>query len=735
MRARARTNSIRTSRLSTHIGELRQVSLSWGHSQVLAYLARQGGTRGAREYQRASHVCGEQADGGEVKEEKKKRVVEMENGGEKFYGLVEQGRYRARIGALGVASFSLQLPYIFLVYLPSNTRPEIACCFACNAMGIRGLSAAVRHYGKFSPLSGDTVVIDGPALVYQVLDGCMRRRPSTNGFICQPSYSTLGRMVIGWLEELQRHNVIVRKIYFDGYLPPSKWQVRQKRLLEQSENMKRLLASHPLGSSRLPEGAFEAIKAEIALTRSVGHSSHSNWIPKPPFLVPAVIEILKNCRTWGPLVEVVSGEADVFCAEDIRRHGGVLLTSDSDLLITELGLNGRVSFFTDVVVANQSDESQGLMACKFSLHAINDTLGISNVGGLGRVAFEKVKCRTSFNDAVKRAKDSNDTSLKSSEFQTFMEEYSMKEYLPRDHPVQRILSGLDPRISEIVIQTLLFDGTGAVLGNADNSRGPETLAMFLPVMIENRDRKSAWTMSTAVRQLAYGIMQTFAIDRSPLVIEYRLLETSNSLIGRQIDVLGLEETLEQCRLLIDTTKQLAARVPRTDIQWLAFAIYQDIMWSTSEQRPPLSALIIHKAKHDLEDAGDYSWDTIHFAAQVQASLYSLRMAKHILDVSASLLPALPPPMQELRECLSTLPTIAEWPTVENISQVLAAAGEAGTLSIITDILGMPAIEDPGNLLDTSQRKKRRVKNGFLRSERDPERPVSVNPFAVLSHAS
>ncbi|KAI0101542.1 hypothetical protein GGR51DRAFT_574934 [Nemania sp. FL0031] len=603
-------------------------------------------------------------------------------------------------------------------------------------MGIRGFSAAVRHYGKFSPLSGDTVVIDGPALVFQILNGCMRKRPSTNGFICQPSYSTIGRMVIGWLEELRRHNVTVRKIYFDGYLPPSKWQVRQSRLLKQSETMKRLLASHPLGSSRLPEGAFEAIKAEIALTQSAGHSSHSNWIPQPPFLVPAVIDILKSCRSWGPLVEVVSGEADMFCAEDIRCHGGVLLTSDSDLLITELGPNGSVSFFSDIVAVNRSDVSQGLVACKFSLHAINDTLGISNVGGLGRVAFEKVKHQTSFNNALERAKDRNSKSLESSEFQSFMEEYCMKEYLPRNHPVQKLLSSLDPRISEIVIQTLLFDGAGTVpdLGNSDDSRGPETLAMFLPVMIENRDKKSAWTMSTAVRQLAYGIMQTFAIHRSPVVIEYRLLEASNSLMGRQIDVLGPEETLEQCRLLTGTLKQLIERIPSACMQWLAFAIYQDIVWSTSEQRPPLSALVL-QAKLESSDTDEHSWDTIHFAAQVQASLYSLRMVKQILDVAASLCTALLPTMRELRECLSTLPTIVEWPTVQNISQVLATTGEVNTLSIVTDILGIPEIDVPGDLLETSRPKKRKNKSGLLRSERDPKRPTSINPFAVLSHVS
>ncbi|KAI1426621.1 hypothetical protein F5Y12DRAFT_741743 [Xylaria sp. FL1777] len=604
-------------------------------------------------------------------------------------------------------------------------------------MGIRGFGAAVRRYGKFSSLSGETVVIDGPALVHQVFNGCMRQRPATNGFICQPSYSTLGRMVISWLEELRGHNVTVRKIFFDGYLPPSKWQVRRDRLLRQSQLMKNLLTSHPYGSHVLPEDAFEAMQGEIALTQNISHSSDFSWLPKPPFLVPAVIEILKSCPTWGPLVEVVSGEADMFCAEDIRRFGGVLLTGDSDLLITDLGPDGNVSFFVDIVAVDPTDKSQGLVACKFSLNTINDALGLNNVGGLPRVAFEKVTYRTSFDEAVERARNNRGNALESSEFQTFMEEYSMKEYLPKDHPVQRMLPTLDPRISEIIIQSLLLDGHHTIpdAGSARYSRGPETLAMFLPILIEDRRRRSAWTMSTAVRQLAYSIIQTFAIHKSPVVIEYRFLAASNSSMGRQIDVLGLEEAPEQCCLLMNVFTQLTERAIGADMRWLAFAIYQDVMWSKSEERPPLSALVVHKVKRTSNDISQHSWDTIHFTAQVQALLYSLRMTKQVLDVAVSLCPALPTALRELRQQLSTLPAIAHWPTLENISQRLASASEANILSVIADMINIPEIKFQEHLSEPSQTKKPKIRNGLLRSERDPTRPISMNPFAVLSSAS
>jgi hypothetical protein len=242
-------------------------------------------------------------------------------------------------------------------------------------------------------------------------------------------------------------------------------------------------------------------------------------------------------------------------------------------------------------------------------------------------------------------------------------------------------------------------------------------------------------MSTAVRQLAYGIMQGFALHKSSSVIEYRLLEASNSLMGRKTHVLGSGEALEQCRLLVRTLKQLTEHMHCGDMQWLAFAIYQDIMWSTSEQRPPLCAVLISIAKRRAGDGDEYSWDTIHFTAQVQASLYSLRMVKQALDVAASLSQTLPTPMRELREWLSNLPAIAEWPTVDNISQKLATAGESDILTVITDMLGVPAIADLETTVKTTKSKKRKDRNGPLRSERDPKRPSSVNPFAILSSAS
>ncbi|OTA85634.1 hypothetical protein M434DRAFT_36066 [Hypoxylon sp. CO27-5] len=605
-------------------------------------------------------------------------------------------------------------------------------------MGIRGFSQAIRRYGVFTPLSGDSVVIDGPALVHRISETLMRQRPSSCGFVCHPPYSLLSRMVISWLDELKRYNVDVRKIYFDGYLPPSKWEVRRERLLRQSQYMKALVSSKPFGSSRTPEDAFCGLIDDMTFTRLIGQSP-SNTLPQPPFMVPAVLEALKNSEDWGHLVIVVPGEADMFCAQDVRENGGTLLTSDSDLLIQDLGSNGSVSFFWDVAPADPTSKQLEMTACKMSFHDINDQLGLTHIGGLPRVAFEIQKSGVGFGTALQNARDSREDTSNSFEYQSFVEELKLKEYIPSYHPVLGILSSLDPRISEIVIQTLLLkNGPESSLSDTKKLRGPETLSIFLPILVENRDKRSAWTVSTNVRQVAYSVLQNLVHKRSGTIIEYRTLDTSTTLTGRQIEIPDLQETLSNCTQQVAVLKNLAESFPSRNMRWLAFAIYQDVEWSTSEQRSPLSVVLINKVLNQPEDSDEYSWDLIHFTAQIQACLYSLRIGKQILDVVPSMGQDLPIPVQQLRDYLASLPLIAEWPTVEGMFDLLSQFGNAEGLTKITTMLGIPSIKTIELSTDATAPKKRYKKDQELlsskRRQKDFKSSPSINPFAILSQA-
>ncbi|KAI0381957.1 XPG domain containing-domain-containing protein [Hypomontagnella monticulosa] len=606
-------------------------------------------------------------------------------------------------------------------------------------MGIRGLGQAVQRYGVFSPLSGDSVVIDGPALVHRISEACMKQRAPESGFVCHPPYSLLSRMVIGWLDELKNHNVDIRKIYFDGYLPPSKWDVRRERLLNQSRHMKAFVSSQPFGSAKTPENAFGDMRADMTLTKQVGRSSDT--YPKPPFMVPAVLEALKSSNDWGPLVIVVPGEADVFCAQDIRVNGGTLLTNDSDLLIQDLGPNGNVSFFWDIVPAGPTSKEPGMTTCKISLSDINDRLGLADIGGLPRVAFEMQTTRVGFNAALQKARDSREDTLNSPEYQSFVKELKLREYIPHDHPVLGILSGLDPRISEVVVQTLLLDEKETQIPTPDikTSRGPDALSIFLPIVVENRDKRSAWTTSTDIRQIAYSILQNLTRQASNTIIEYRTLDPSTTLAGRQIAITSLEETMSNCSRLVAVIKKLTEHFPSLDMQWLAFAVYLDIKLSTSEQRKPLSVTIINKAANQPEDMEAYSWDLIHLTAQVQACLYSLRIEKQIFDTVLFMGRDLPVPAQQLHGYLASLPSIADWPTVERMFGLLSDFSSQGGLAVIADMLRIPRIKLSELPTDSSGSRKRQKQDQDPPSRKGgrkaPKKSPSINPYAILSQAS
>ncbi|KAI1074595.1 XPG domain containing-domain-containing protein [Whalleya microplaca] len=610
-------------------------------------------------------------------------------------------------------------------------------------MGIPGFGALIQRYGVFSSLSGQSVVIDGPALVHTIANGCMKYKPSRSGFLCTPSYALLGRLVIGWLDELRRNDVIVRKIYFDGYLPPAKWNTRRQRLLKQSQKMKGFVYSHPLGSPRSPVDAFGSLKAEILLTRAFGWYKDEKT-PRPPFLVPAVIEALRSHLNWNSITQVVPGEADIFCAQDVREKGGIVLTSDSDLIIHDLGPKGSVSFFWDVVETDPSMGKSGITACKISSHDISARLGLDSFGGLPRLAFEKQKgINVTFNQALENARDVRKPRLRSFEYRSFMKELDMEEHLPNHHPVLGVLSSLDPRISELVIQTLLLmeDDTVPEDPNAKESRGPETLSMFLPIMVEDRQNRSAWTMCTGIRQTAYGILQGLAHQRSQRIIEYRTLDPSSSNTGRQIDIPSAEDSIQDCAQLAMTIDKLAEKLSSPELRWFAFAICQDIQWSAAEQRVPLSATLINRVMDQIKDTEDYSWDLIHWTAQVEACLYSLRMAKQILDVTDFLDQDLPAPVQQLRQSLASLPPIAEWPRVENMFNLLSRCGRTNVVAAITDMLGIPMIESTQLPTDSPQpqptkRPGQKQKRLWVRRRlRDTGGSPSINPYAVLSHVS
>lgn len=76
-------------------------------------------------------------------------------------------------------------------------------------MGIPGLSAALRPYGKATTLSGQSVVIDGPALVHRIWEAVMAQQSLESATLGHVPYTALGEGFVNWLNLLHASNVKV----------------------------------------------------------------------------------------------------------------------------------------------------------------------------------------------------------------------------------------------------------------------------------------------------------------------------------------------------------------------------------------------------------------------------------------------------------------------------------------------------------------------------------------------
>lgn len=75
-------------------------------------------------------------------------------------------------------------------------------------MGIPRLINRLEPYAELEALTGQDVVIDGPAFAYHVYYLCMKSKTGARGaFQAIPSYGDISRVAIEWLETLEGHGV------------------------------------------------------------------------------------------------------------------------------------------------------------------------------------------------------------------------------------------------------------------------------------------------------------------------------------------------------------------------------------------------------------------------------------------------------------------------------------------------------------------------------------------------
>ncbi|KAI8283463.1 hypothetical protein K4K60_002714 [Colletotrichum sp. SAR11_57] len=262
-------------------------------------------------------------------------------------------------------------------------------------MGIPHLIHHLAPYGVLAPVDGDRVVIDGPALAYHIYHLCTR---SSTGL---PSYQLLSDTTIAWLDKLTSHNISIAAIYFDGFLPPSKIPVRLDRILRTSTQLKLFHSTFPNACSAKQVSATHHRQPPLFPTDAP--KREQPLTPPPPFLVAAVVDKLSQTDKYADLVRLVPGEADAYCADDVLKNGGTIITSDSDLTIHDLN-EGAVVFFKDLHIGS-ADGKDGLLGLKFCPSDVEKRLKLPEGQGMRRFGYELSKSsRPKFSQVLESCK-------------------------------------------------------------------------------------------------------------------------------------------------------------------------------------------------------------------------------------------------------------------------------------------------------------------------------------------
>ncbi|KAK0619828.1 XPG domain containing-domain-containing protein [Immersiella caudata] len=588
-------------------------------------------------------------------------------------------------------------------------------------MGIPGLKRLLEPYAtprrKVGPCP---TAIDGPALAYHVLGLCQRKTLKSSPFE-QPSYELLGQTAVAWLGKVEESGIHVSAIIFDGLLPKAKREERMQRVLATTKQLEHYRLAYPDGVPR-QRAEFDE-KAAVELFPKTRGKEAKVAAPVPSFLVAAIIDSLSTSPRYGSRVKVVAGEADGFCAEIVRIHGGLVLTSDSDLLVHKLGNNGGVVFLADIGL---DVETKTLNAPLFRVEEICARLSLKSDQGLSKLAFELITDPSlTIEQAAELARKSTAATISPSTYNEFVQSYISPETV-----IESVENGdrptLDPRVSELALRCLP--------AGEDSGSGSNDLSVYLPFLLDYSARTSAWEQSKIVRQLAYSLLQVIRGQPILSVAEFRRPQSPSS--GLQVHCFAQLDIGRESSVLLDLLSRIETGTTNPDLIWMMLAVYQDVNLSLRQgkESPPCFEQL---RQYTLGTLDQGSWGFIHLLAQVQGLLYSLRILKQLLEFTAyHASKEIPPEAAKLRERLVSLPPLTAFPSARDFGESFRKLGQANGLQSLSDLFSgeheiltqIEAIRKAPTPRKGRKAKKRKASMPITASAR----PLSRNPFDILA---
>lgn len=433
-------------------------------------------------------------------------------------------------------------------------------------------------------------------------------------------------------------------IYFDGYLPIHKRDTRLQRLERSRKDLLTFQKKNATGFT-ISDYAARECRVTATATQLLNSSSTPSLlyrgVPAPPFLVASVIEDLLQSH-YASTTSVVCWEADALCADAARRAspGAVVLMNDSDHLVHDLGYHSSSGYFDQLELKIRTGDAQHPHTCHtlevptFQNRSVAERLGLRNTK---RLAFEvKLQPSITLKDAVRRSvlSPSDATQLRE-----FLAEYDMpweevfgsQSFPTLNHPLPRE-NTLDSRISELVIQIIYHTAAQAV-------------NMYLPVLLEDPRRASAWTDASDNRLFAYSCIHQYLYVRAKRGSIWEFFRKGDRVAGEAMQL------LEEEQIQMHATKLLASiRGCSGYYAWRQYALSK-IRTPDMTREDSANILMGNLSAHN------WSWRDIQNCARMEAVLYSLRIVEQILQFLTRMLAHLPQPILELAQILATLPPL------------------------------------------------------------------------------
>jgi hypothetical protein len=454
--------------------------------------------------------------------------------------------------------------------------------------------------------------------------------------------------------------------------------------------------------------------------------SRSRKAPVPAFLVPAVLEALRGSEKYGGIIKLVPGEADSFCARHVQSAGGgVVITSDTDLLVHDLGPGGSVTFYNDIEFKTVAGRS-GVMISEYSMWKACGRLALPHEKGITSLAFEiSMDPHLTVNQAIQKSKDGVRQAILSQEYSRFIEQYLTPETAEASVRLYGPFDGLDPRVSELVLEMLSVTPRNVpswALGAPDQHE--LEVPMYLPVLVDSPSRTSAWEISTPVRALAYGLIQLRNGKSIHAVAEFRRIQqpTSN---GTRVEVLSGPALSKACTELNNRFAHVRGCVVEPELQWIALAILQDIV--VSQENGKGSVLSLEHLHSEANGALFVTnWDFVHLFAQAQGLYYSIRMMQQICDLFIVRHEALPESVKKLRKWLSEFPLLAEFPSMATFTRLFPRIRLGVNLKELAAGLDLSA-EVTSRIDSILNPKQKKSKNKRKRGNKDTSQAAAVRP--------